>query len=102
MTLHPIPLNFHIYEENFLFFLITAGQKAEPRHFSAQCMLCGPVARSGGRVGLYISRALSLRHYGNKHPTHSHKTIETPQIIETGYYRHICLVPKCFFSAALF
>jgi hypothetical protein len=30
MTLHPIPLNFLIYEENFLFFFISARSSKDP------------------------------------------------------------------------
>ncbi len=29
MTLHPIPLNFLIYEERFIFFFISVGEKSK-------------------------------------------------------------------------
>jgi hypothetical protein len=40
MTLHPLPLNFLIYEENFLFFFISVGNRLETLEDRS---LCGAV-----------------------------------------------------------
>jgi hypothetical protein len=46
MTLHPIPLNFLIYEENFLFFFISVGTRRQTekqtavRHASRHILDC--------------------------------------------------------------
>jgi hypothetical protein len=49
MTLHPIPLNFLIYEENFLFFFISVGlPRLSEQHWtvaSFSIMASGRLAR---------------------------------------------------------
>jgi hypothetical protein len=39
MTLHPIPLNFLIYEENIIFFFISVQYTKRPNYSPTECIV---------------------------------------------------------------
>ncbi len=80
MTLHPIPLNFLIYEENFIFFFISVVW-----HGSLGCSVAQTVAR---RLG---SRSKSRIGTPQRRPSTGRKPCETTR----GYSMTVCLLDKC-------